>query len=104
MSETAKRLAALGMEPIPGKPGMYRSCEPRPKGPTDTTEIRKKFEEWKLSEEKRTNAPRRRTIEFTYKCVDCGTKNKTDTPPPDSMLKCSKCGWPTVQTCESVKG
>lgn len=40
---------------------------------------------------------------FTYKCVDCGTKNDTTQPPPDNMLQCKRCGWPTVQTCEGVK-
>ena len=40
---------------------------------------------------------------FTYKCVDCGTKNKTTTPPEDNMLACLRCGFPTVQVCVSMK-
>lgn len=40
---------------------------------------------------------------FLYKCVECGSKNKTNSPPEDCMLYCSRCGFPTVQTCEAVK-
>jgi DNA-directed RNA polymerase subunit RPC12/RpoP len=39
---------------------------------------------------------------FTYKCVDCGTKNKAEYPALDNMLHCQKCGFPTVQVCVTV--
>lgn len=51
-------------------------------------------------------APRSRTAKrsvFTYQCTNCQTKNKTDTPPEDCMLHCSRCGFLTVQTCEHVE-
>lgn len=51
---------------------------------------------------KALNTPNLR-ITFRYKCVDCGTKNTTETPPEDNVLHCSRCGFPTVQVCESVK-
>lgn len=40
---------------------------------------------------------------FTFRCIDCHTNNKTEVPPQDSMLHCSRCGFQTVQTCEKVE-
>lgn len=44
-----------------------------------------------------------RTPVFTFKCVDCGTKNETTTPPSDNMMDCKKCGFCTVQVLDKVK-
>ena len=41
---------------------------------------------------------------FTYKCTNCHTSNKTQTPPEDNMLHCVRCGYLTVQYFHSVKG
>ena len=46
--------------------------------------------------------PSKRAPVFTYQCTNCYTKNKTENPPEDFMLHCSKCGFLTVQTCEGV--
>jgi hypothetical protein len=49
MSETAKRMAEFGLIPVPGKPGCYMSRVREPRTThADTTELRAKFEEWKL--------------------------------------------------------
>jgi DNA-directed RNA polymerase subunit RPC12/RpoP len=42
-------------------------------------------------------AKRKQRVVITYKCTNCHTSNKTENPPSDSMLHCSKCGFVTVQ-------
>lgn len=50
-----------------------------------------------------TSRSREGRTTFTFKCVDCGTRNESDYPQLDSMIQCSKCGFPTVQTCVKVE-
>lgn len=55
-----------------------------------------------ISPDKRS--ARRRLPVFTYRCTNCRTANKTNTPPEDCMLHCTRCGFLTVQAFSKVEG